>query len=127
VLVVDDDDDYRSIVKDILSIRRPDIEVLEACDGLEALTLLEGLEARPAVVLMDLEMPHLDGGGAMQRIRDDEHLKNLAVLIISSLPVDQQKLATAATADGYIAKSAEIDQLDNLVELAAAYCDAVEA
>ena len=124
VLVVDDDDDYRSILKDILNLRRPDIEVLEARDGLEALTLLGRLPRRPAVVFMDLEMPRLDGGGTVRRIRQDSRLNRLAVLILSSQSVENQRRATDSAADGYIAKSAAIDQLDRLVEMAGEYCDA---
>ena len=78
VLVADDDARLRRLLRRILA---DEFEVLEAADGAEAVEL--ALAARPSVVLLDLEMPVLDGRGALRRLRAEHSLRTTPVLIVT--------------------------------------------
>ena len=78
ILVADDDPRLRRLLRRILS---DEFDVIEAADGAEAVTLT--LEQQPSVVLLDLEMPELDGRGALQRIRAEPSLRTTPVLIVT--------------------------------------------
>lgn len=116
LLVADDDPLVRAGLA-VLCRREADIEVVaEAADGLEAVALAERL--RPGVVLMDLNMPVIDGVEATRRIRafDDPP----AVLVLTTF--DDGELvddALAAGSAGYLTKDATPDQIAEAVRAAA--------
>lgn len=94
-----------------------DVELVgAACDGEEAVALC--LERRPDVVLMDLEMPVLDGIGATARIKAAQ--PEVAVVILTSFSAREQILrALDAGAVGYLLKDAEPDELGRAIRAAA--------
>lgn len=87
-----------------------------ASDGREAVTLCA--ERHPDVVLMDLEMPVLDGIEATREIRDAQ--PDLAVVVLTSFS-DRERILRAldAGAAGYLLKDAEPDELARAIEAAA--------
>jgi CheY-like chemotaxis protein len=79
ILVVDDDCEQRSVFGELL--RLAGYEVVVACDGQDALELLAaGL--RPAVIVLDLAMPRMDGWAFLERLRGAEHSR-IPVLVTS--------------------------------------------
>ena len=99
VLIVDDSSAVRNGLQSILRAN-PDIHVVEeASDGLEAIGKAEQLE--PGVILMDAQMPELDGIEATRRIKERfPHIKVL-VLTVHDAYID---MALAAGADSYLLK-----------------------
>jgi len=101
ILVVEDQEDNRQILRDLLM--NADFEVIEAVDG-EA-----GLEAaaanRPDLILMDIQLPVMDGYEATRRIKADAVLRATPVIAVTSygLAGDEEK-ARAAGCDAYISK-----------------------
>lgn len=89
VLVVDDEPDYRFLLRMLL--RDADVEVIEAPNGERALEVIDGRV--PDVVVTDLHMPVMDGATLVRRLRAQEHTHEVPVLVWSadpdrSLPVD---------------------------------------
>jgi CheY-like chemotaxis protein len=82
VLVVDDDLDIREALTDILE--DGGFSVMSAANGREALTLLRSLDTPPAVILLDLMMPILDGYGFLEEHRRDASLALIPVAIITA-------------------------------------------
>jgi len=82
VLIVDDDLDIREALTDILEDRG--FSVMSAANGREALSLLRSLDAPPAVILLDLMMPILDGYGFLEEHRKDAALAVIPVAIITA-------------------------------------------
>jgi CheY-like chemotaxis protein len=79
VLLVEDYDDSRSVMKEALEMQG--FHVVEAVNGLEAVTIAR--EVMPRLILMDLRMPVLDGIEAIRLIRQGEALKEVPVIIVS--------------------------------------------
>jgi DNA-binding response OmpR family regulator len=112
VLVVDDDDDMRSLMIMILSDR---YEVSAARDGAEGLEMAR--LQRPDLIVLDLLMPRMHGFEVCRRVRADKGLKGVKVLISSSKSY-QHDVNTAVGetgADGYIVKPFEIADFEKRV------------
>jgi chemosensory pili system protein ChpA (sensor histidine kinase/response regulator) len=80
VMVVDDSVTVRKVTSRLLE--RQGMDVVIAKDGVEAISLLQ--ERRPDVMLLDIEMPRMDGFEVLRQVRHDERLRDLPVIMISS-------------------------------------------
>ena len=101
ILVVEDTEDNRQILRDLLGMAG--YEMIEAHDGAEGVA--QATEHRPDLILMDIQMPVMDGYEATRRIKADPALKSIPVVAVTSyaLSGDEEK-ARAAGCDAYIAK-----------------------
>jgi DNA-binding response OmpR family regulator len=98
VLIVDDDEDIRLLLKELLG--RAGYEVDEAPDGRTALRRL--YERPPALVLLDVTMPEMDGYQTLERIRD---LSDVPVIMLTARSQELEKVrGLSAGADDYVAK-----------------------
>ncbi len=103
ILVVDDHPIVRDGLLAVLGTQ-PDLQVAgEACDGVEALRRVD--ELHPDVMLLDLEMPGLDGVGVLHRLRAGG--TNLPVIVFTAFDTDERIVeAVRAGARGYLLKGA---------------------
>lgn len=101
ILVVEDTADNRQILRDLLS--HAGFDLIEACDGASGVAL--AAQAKPDLILMDMQLPVIDGYEAARRIKADPALKATPIIAVTSyaLAGDEEK-ARAAGCDGYIAK-----------------------
>jgi DNA-binding NarL/FixJ family response regulator len=120
VFVVDDHEVFSDAVAMLLE-RQPDVRLIgSARDAEEAIQLLDGeLEEQPDVVLMDLDLPGLDGIQATRRIRE---LSPAAKVVVLTALQDPEVIADAlaAGACGYVPKTRAVDELMDVVRRAAA-------
>jgi two-component system, chemotaxis family, sensor kinase CheA len=106
ILVVDDSITTRSLERTILE--NAGFETRVAINGLEALEILRTTDIQ--LVLSDVEMPLMDGFALTSEIRNNEKLKHLPVILVTSLnTTDHKQRGAQAGADAYIIKS-EFDQ-----------------
>jgi len=87
ILIADDEPGVRLLVSRILE---EEYIVLEAADGEEAIDIAKGQQ--PALILMDLMMPKMDGYAACHRIKDDQATKEIPVIILTGIGHDQSLL-----------------------------------
>ncbi len=87
VMVVDDSVTVRKVTSRLLE--RQGMDVLVAKDGIEAVALLQ--ERRPDIMLLDIEMPRMDGFEVARQVRHDERLGSLPIVMISSRTGDKHK------------------------------------
>jgi NarL family two-component system response regulator LiaR len=115
VLIVDDHAVVREGLRAFLSSADGFRVVGEAADGEEAIAQAERL--RPEVVLMDLQMPRLDGAGAMRELR--RRLPACRVIVLTSF-ADEERLLPAirAGAAGYLLKNVEPRELARAIRAA---------
>ena len=112
ILVVDDFDDTRLLLRTWLE--RKGFLVIEAEDGNEAVALAES--KRPDLIIMDLEMPELDGLAATRKIRNMKGLENVPVLAVSAYGAEQfREDALAAGCNEYVSTPFEPEALEKLI------------
>ena len=101
ILVVEDTEDNRQILRDLLGMAGYDM--VEAHDGAEGVA--KAAEHKPDLILMDIQMPVLDGYEATRRIKADRALASIPIVAVTSyaLSGDEQKARDAGCND-YIAK-----------------------
>lgn len=101
ILVAEDNLVNRELLREILAAAH--YEVVEADDGEEALAKME--EATPDLVLLDINMPVLDGFGALRRLRENPRFCRLPVLAVTAYAMkeDREKII-AAGFDSYLSK-----------------------
>jgi len=101
VLIVEDNDKNRKLVRDVLTFKR--YEVIEAETGEEGVRLAR--ERRPHLVLMDIRLPGIDGVEALRRLRADETTREIPLMAMTAsvMSEDRQKIM-AAGFDGYLSK-----------------------
>ncbi len=108
ILVVDDSQDNRDVIKYVLT--EAGFEVNEAQGGEEAIELVK--EWLPSVVLMDLQMPGVDGYEAIEHIRSTTIGKDLPIIAITANAFDAAKTrAMACGADAYMRKPINFEEL----------------
>ncbi len=111
ILVVDDSVTTRELERSILEAANYKVDI--AVDGVEALAMLE--HNRYALVIADIEMPRMDGFTLTERIKADPKLRNLPVIIVSSLVNEEyQRRGIEVGAQAYITKG-QFDQ-NNLLD-----------
>ena len=101
ILVVEDNEKNRKLVRDVLTVTG--YRLLEAETGEDGVRLAR--EHRPDLILMDIQLPGIDGIEALRRLRADEATKGIPVMAVtaSAMAVDRQKIM-AAGFDGYQSK-----------------------
>ena len=108
VMVVDDSLTVRKITGRLLA--REGYRVLTAKDGVDALEQL--LDEVPAVLLVDIEMPRMDGFDFTRNVRADARLKDVPVVMITSRTADKHRqYAMSIGADRYFGKPFQEDEL----------------
>jgi CheY-like chemotaxis protein len=92
-------------------------QTIEAHNGQEA--ILQAKEAQPDVILMDIQMPDMDGLEAIKNIRADTSASGAAVPIIAltalNMPGDRQRCLDAG-ADAYLSKPVRLEKLLHTIE-----------
>ena len=101
ILIVEDQEDNRMIMRDVLSSAGYDL--IEAVNGEDGVKLAHS--ERPDLILMDIQLPIIDGYEATRRIKGSAKLKSIPIIAVTSyaLSGDQAK-ARAAGCDGFVSK-----------------------
>ncbi len=105
ILVVDDDDDFREALCEVLSEAGYPVE--QAADGEQALARMTG--EVPGIVLLDLKMPVLDGWGVVERMRKDPRTAHVPILILSAYGFEWE--SDLLGAQGYVPKSVGTEEI----------------
>jgi two-component system cell cycle response regulator DivK len=101
ILIVEDQEDNRIILRDVLSTAG--YHLIEALNGEEGVKLAQS--ERPDLILMDIQLPVIDGYEATRRIKAVAELRSIPIIAVTSyaLSGDEEKARTAGC-DGYVAK-----------------------
>ena len=101
ILVIEDQEDNRQIVRDLVTASGYElIEATTGEDGLEA-----AARERPDLILMDIQLPGIDGYEVTRRIKADPKLSKIPIIAVTSYALSgDDKKAFAAGCDGYVTK-----------------------
>jgi two-component system, cell cycle response regulator DivK len=101
ILVVEDQPDSRQIIRDMLA--PTDCEIIEAENREDALATIA--KECPDLILMDVQMPIMDGYTAARRIKADAALRSIPIVAVTSYALSgEEKKARAAGCDDYVPK-----------------------
>ncbi|MDP1677591.1 MAG: response regulator, partial [Bacteroidota bacterium] len=89
ILVVDDDDDFRSLLVDVL--KKEGFSVQTATNGQAALTKIDS--SRPSLILLDLSMPVMDGFETLRRLKQSEQLHSIPVIILTGIDLTDTQIS----------------------------------
>lgn len=111
-MVVEDYDDTRLLLK--VAFEGLGYTVLEASNGQEAVDIAE--RERPDLILMDLDLPILDGIAATQRIRQQPSLESVPIVAVTAYPMSYTHVkAFAKGCNEYMRKPIDMTELTNVV------------
>ena len=115
ILVVEDNDKNRKLVRDVLTHRG--YQVLEAETGEDGVRL--ATERRPQLILMDIQLPGIDGIEALRQIRANEATRGIPIIAVTASALDRyRRKIMAAGFDGYQAKPLNVKAFMAAVEAA---------
>jgi len=112
ILVVEDNPKNMKLVRDVLEFAG--YEVIEATTGEEGVRLAE--TERPQLILMDLQLPDIDGAEALRRIRVAQDGQNVPVVAVTAFAMDEDRTrAFASGFDGYVEKPISVSRFQQQV------------
>lgn len=113
ILVVDDEPDTLELIR--LVLESGGFKVIPASSGVEALKILETV--RPALVLLDIMMPDMDGWEVFRKIKEKDSSISIAILTAKSQNIDKLMGLHVLKADDYITKPFGKNELLNKVRI----------
>jgi two-component system cell cycle response regulator DivK len=113
ILVVEDNEKNRKLVRDVLTFKG--YQIIEAETGEDGVRLAK--ERLPKLVLMDIQLPGIDGIEALRRIRGDDTTRAIPVLAVTASAMDRDRQTImAAGFDGYQSKPLNVKEFIAAVE-----------
>jgi two-component system phosphate regulon response regulator PhoB len=111
--VVEDNDETSFLLRTVLG--RKGYRVMEAWDGKQAVEVAENEELD--LILLDLQLPRLNGLGVIHRLRQNVKLENVPIVIITGQdPEKYRSTAIAEGCDDFLSKPIDFDRLDALLD-----------
>jgi len=109
ILVVDDEPDLIRVTT--FRLKKMGYNVITGINGQEAITLIQN--ERPDLVLLDLRLPIFGGLEVCKKVKADEKLKNIPIVLFTASTGSIEKTAKEAGADGYLIKPFSQEELDS--------------
>jgi len=112
ILIVDDSADNLAMIS--LDLQQQNYRVVTASNGEDAIKIAE--QTNPNLILMDINLPELDGLAATRRIRDIETLREVPVVAVTAFGTEGfQRAAYDVGVDGYLTKPIDMDRMHQLI------------
>ena len=119
ILYVEDDPDDREFLCDAVAKQDPKVKVVLAENGLEALDLLSTLKQKksplPDLIVLDINMPFLDGKETFDQIKKDGELQNVPLIVFSSSGKPADKLLFNNLGIEYFTKPCDLSYFDSII------------
>jgi CheY-like chemotaxis protein len=125
ILLVDDDEDCRMLVRDAIEYCESRNEVVEVRDGQSAIDYLKRSVTegkKPGLIFLDIEMPRMNGIEALKKIKTDPALKDIPVVMLTGVAEEEyMQQAAQFGANSYTIKPASADDFIKTVSNSATY------
>jgi len=117
VLYVDDDEDDRFLLTEAIRDMAPALKVVEAENGIKALEYLKDAKNNlPCLVVLDINMPYMDGKQTLERIKADQDLSGLDVVIFTSSENPNDKMFFKSKGVNMVVKPFDNKSLKQIVK-----------
>ncbi|MGH1455235.1 MAG: response regulator [Alphaproteobacteria bacterium] len=118
IMVVDDNDGDHFLTQAIIEEFDSSIEIFQAYDGEEALEILDSMENQPSIILLDINMPRMNGFEFLEEYGKRENQSRvIAMLTSSDQGRDKEKAMTYNCVQKYFEKPLDIEDLESLKTL----------
>lgn len=113
ILLVDDDEDCRLLVRDAIQSAHVENEIFEISNGEEALNFVRRLPPythapRPGLIYLDIDMPGIKGLEVLKELKQDPATRDIPIVMMTALDDDREKLEAAqAGANSYCVKPSD--------------------
>jgi CheY-like chemotaxis protein len=130
ILMADDDEDDRMLAKTAWAKSKLKNKLMFVTDGVELLDYLhkrgnwaaEGAAPTPGLILLDLNMPRMDGREALQHIRADEKIRHIPIVVLTTSAAEEDVLRTYHLGvNSFITKPVTFDGLVKVVQTMSEY------
>lgn len=125
ILLVDDDPDDIQMLYSAFKETGSNFTIIEAYDGVEALYQLNRLNALfslPSLIVLDINMPRMDGKQALAAIQANETFKTIPVVVFSTSSSEMDKLYFSKKGVDFITKPVTVEALFNIASKLLTYC-----
>jgi len=112
ILIVDDSDSDQYLTKHLFEEYDKDIQIFQAYDGEEALQMLKAMNEVPSLILLDINMPRMDGFEFLDNYKD-ENASVVIMLSSSDQDRDKKKALSYDLVKHYVVKPLEIEDLES--------------
>lgn len=122
VLIVDDDAGDVLMIEEALTANSVVSQLHVVADGIEALAFLRREEPhteapRPQLILLDLNMPRMDGREVLAAVKSDEELRSIPVVVLTSSALDEDVLRSyELRANAFVTKPVDLDEFTAIVQ-----------
>jgi signal transduction histidine kinase/DNA-binding response OmpR family regulator len=117
VLVVDDQEDNRSLLRRMIEDQEG-YEVVEAAGGQEAITLIR--QIHPHVIILDLMMPEVDGFAVLEAVKSDKVTRSIPIIVVTAKDLSQEERDTLNAGVEVLLQKGLFEQQELLADVAAA-------
>lgn len=125
VLYADDDADDIKFVEESFSEAAKNIELVTAYNGLDLLKYLEGLgqlDPDPCLIILDMNMPLLNGRETLTKIRQMERFKNIPVVLFTTSSAEYDKIFAQSLNAGFVTKPLDNRQMKHITDRFIEHC-----
>jgi CheY-like chemotaxis protein len=125
IFLVDDDPDDRTNLKEALEMAGSDYEIIEAHDGENALEQLKGMKAKgnlPSLIVLDINMPKINGKQLVVAVQSDEGLSSVPMVVFSTSSSALDKMFFSKKNVELIEKPFELRTLVEVAGKLLSYC-----
>jgi two-component system, chemotaxis family, response regulator Rcp1 len=122
VLLVEDSPGDIRLTQEAFRAANVDLNLHVAIDGVEALAFLRRQDAyadvpRPDLILLDLNLPRMDGSEVLARIKEDDDLKTIPTVVLATSQSEADVVKSLRLrANCYLAKPVQLDELESLIK-----------
>jgi len=117
VLYADDDIDDLQLIKEAFSPYSDNVELITVSDGLEAVTYLENIplhQPTPCLIILDINMPRMDGKEALKTIRDINRFEEIPAILFTTSSQSKDKEFAKIYNAGFLTKPIDYHQVDKI-------------
>jgi CheY-like chemotaxis protein len=116
IFMADDDEDDRFLVKSVFDTNWLDCEMVFAADGVELLEKLDQSDAKPALILLDLNMPRMDGFSTLRNLRATPAYRSIPVIMFTTSSAPEHVIQSYELgANSFLTKPASYAELSQLI------------
>lgn len=125
VFYADDDVDDLELVQDSFARYTNNVEVVTAKDGVQALSYLQSLNmhaSTPCLIILDIDMPVLNGRDVLKKIKEMPHLISVPIVLFSTSSSIPDKEFAKKYQAGFVTKPLDVSQMEMITELFIDHC-----